>query len=502
MVEKIATGGRFGVAIGSAGSGKSTALEVLVDAWKADGRTVYGATLAHRQASDLKAAGVDADKRTALEAFLSRVERGRYKPDARSVVVVDEVSMLSSRQQLRLMQLQKQHGFVLAEVGDFAQLQSVEASAGVKLIEKVLPDMPQILTSIRQRTEAERDLTQLFRDGYAGEALARKQQDGTAIMVAGGQARTVQQVAQLWQTRMQANRDRPDFTLTISTLSNAHVREIGAAIRTIRRQAGDLGADAMIITATDRSGARFDLPLAVGDKVRLFDRVHDANTAGRDRVLANNGSIVEVLALNNKGMTIRNAEGETGLVAWSKIRDRFGGPVRLTYGYAMTTNLAQGITSTEHIHAALTGTSPMNAYSAYVAMSRHKETAWMVMNEGAIRQQIAAKHVAGDYQPIGPADVWRRAGDDMNRKPERGSAIEMLSRVADAKRGDTASFGRAMESVERLRDRLDIRAYRVMQMAPAIQQIIETSRDMAHRVQRQAQELSQQVAQHWPRLSR
>ena len=186
MVEKIAMGGRFGVAIGVGGSGKSTSLKVLVDAWKAGGREVYGATLAHRQATDLKAAGIDAANRTAVDAFLSRVERGKYRLDGKSVVVVDEVSLLSTKQQLSLMRLQKQHGFVLAEVGDFAQLQSVDASAGMKLIEKALPDLPQILTSIRQRLQSERDLTQLFRVGEAGEGLARKQADGTAIMVVGG----------------------------------------------------------------------------------------------------------------------------------------------------------------------------------------------------------------------------------------------------------------------------------------------------------------------------
>ena len=67
MVEKISMGGRFGVAIGVGGSGKSTSLEVLVDAWKADGREVYGATLAHRQATDLKAAGIkDANERRSM----------------------------------------------------------------------------------------------------------------------------------------------------------------------------------------------------------------------------------------------------------------------------------------------------------------------------------------------------------------------------------------------------------------------------------------------------
>jgi hypothetical protein len=124
----------------------------------------------------------------------------------------------------------------------------------------------------------------------------------------------------------------------------------------------------MTVAATDKSGARYQLGLAIGDKVRLFDRVHDANTRGRDQVLANNGSVVEIMALNAKGMTIRNDEGNTGLVAWSKIRDRVSDPVRLTLGYATTLNLAQGITSTEHVHASLDGSKSMNAYSAYVAL--------------------------------------------------------------------------------------------------------------------------------------
>jgi ATP-dependent exoDNAse (exonuclease V) alpha subunit len=188
---------------------------------------VYGATLAHRQATDLRAAGIDAANRTAVDAFLKRAETGKYSLNTQSVVVVDEVSMLSSKQQLALMRLQRQHGFVLAAVGDFAQLQSVEASAGMKLIEQALPDIPQILTSIRQRRQSERDITQLFREGDAAEALSRKQGDGTAIIVAGGRVRTVERVARLWQERIEANKDNRDFKLSVSTVSNADVREIG-----------------------------------------------------------------------------------------------------------------------------------------------------------------------------------------------------------------------------------------------------------------------------------
>jgi hypothetical protein len=77
--------------------------------------------------------------------------------------------------------------------------------------------------------------------------------------------------------------------------------------------------------------------------------------------------------------------------------------------------------------------------------------------------QRPAKHVEGDYQPVTVADVWRRATDDPNRKPERDSAIGMLSRITNAKRGDTARFCRARAPVERLREMIDIRQYKAMQ---------------------------------------
>jgi ATP-dependent exoDNAse (exonuclease V) alpha subunit len=92
MMMQLATGGRPGMAIGVAGSGKSTALAPLVDAWKEEGRQVFGITLSWRQAGDLEAAGIE--KCAAIAAFLKRVKSGRYTLDRNSVVVVDEIGLV------------------------------------------------------------------------------------------------------------------------------------------------------------------------------------------------------------------------------------------------------------------------------------------------------------------------------------------------------------------------------------------------------------------------
>jgi ATP-dependent exoDNAse (exonuclease V) alpha subunit len=431
MMRQLATGGRLSVAIGVAGAGKSTALAPLVDAWKADGREVFGLTLAWRQAADLRSAGIT--ERASVAAFLKRVEAGRYADDRNSVVVVDEVGLIGTRQMLDLLRLQQRTGMQIVMVGDPKQCQSIEAGPVIELLRKAVGDdvIPQILTSIRQKTEREREIASLFRAGRAAEALEMKQQDGTAELVAGGRQATVQRVAQLWRERIEANRADPEFKLTVSTPTNADAREIGAAIRVERRRAGELDDDAKVIDATDRNGETYRLALAVGDRVRLYDRVHDARVPGRKTVLANNGEVVEIRELTDTGMIVGNDAGVEGLVAWHKIQASRDAPVRLTYGYAMTVDTAQGSTATEHINALPAGSHAIHGFKAYTAASRHERTTWIVVDEASERRHLASRSMIGQRPEVGESDVWRQIGENLSRQPQKASALDMLHQTTE-----------------------------------------------------------------------
>ena len=445
MMTGLASGGRLGVAIGVAGGGKSTALAPLVEAWQADARTVFGITLAWRQAGDLKSAGIA--ERASVAAFLKRVETGRYRLDRSSVIVVDEVGLLGTRHMLELLRLQEKTGAQLVLVGDPKQCQAVEAGPVIDLLRQAVGEaaVPQILTSVRQKTERERRITSLFRAGRAAEALEMKQQDATAMLVAGGREATVQRVARLWRERVEANRADPGYTLTVSAPSNADAREIGAAIRAERRRLGELGEDVRVLDATDRSGDAYPLPLAIGDRVRLFDRVHDARVPGRKSVLASNGEVAEIRGLGEEGMVVRNAAGAEGLVAWRKIQTRPGAPVRLAYGYAMTVDTAQGSTATEHIHALPRGSAAIHGFKAYTAQSRHQRTTWIVIDEASERRRLAARVMLGHKPDIHEPDVWRAIGENLSRQPEKQSALAILRPAAEE--------GQRQEHRRRLRQR-------------------------------------------------
>lgn len=60
--------------------------------------------------------------------------------------------------------------------------------------------------------------------------------------------------------------------------------------------------------------------------------------------IGRNGSVLEIIAIDAAGLTLKNNAGREGAVAWETLRDEASGRVHLAYGDALTTNTAQGIT--------------------------------------------------------------------------------------------------------------------------------------------------------------
>ena len=425
MVTQLGTGGRLAVVIGVPGSGKSTSLAPLVTAWKEDGRALYGVSLAWRQATDLKDAGLV--ERASIAAFLKRAETGRYQLGPNSVVVVDEVGLVGSRQMLELLRVRERTGAQLVMIGDPRQNQPIEGTSGLELLRQALGDVtvPRLLKSIRQDSEREREIAALFRRGAAKEALEMKREDGSALLVAGGREATIQRVARLWVERQNANREHPEFRLSVSAPTNADAREIGIAIRTELQSSGHIGPDVKIIQAIDRIGHTYEMKLAVGDRVRIFDRVYDP--VDRRRALASNGDVVEVMQIREDGMRVRNLNtGAGGLLAWNKIRSREDAPLRLAPGYALTVDTAQGSTATEHIHALPSGSRETHGFKTYVAATRHRKANWLVIDEASERREISERAMLGHQLEITEELVWKNVAKNVSRQPLKPSALSVV----------------------------------------------------------------------------
>jgi hypothetical protein len=514
VMDQLGQGGGLAVAIGVAGSGKSTLLAPLVDAWAADGRTVHGAALAWRQSEDLAAAGIARERLAAMSVFLDRAQKGLVTLDRQSVVVVDELGLLGTRQLLDLLRLQRDQGFQLVAVGDPKQCQSIEAGPVIGLLRRALGEeaIPELLTTVRQNTERERETSLLFREGAAAEALARKREDGTALLVPGGYREAVAQVAALWQERRAAHAHDPDFSLTVSAPTNADAREIAAAIRVHRRAAGELGADAVVVKAADQMGATYDLPLAVGDRVRLFARTNAAYADRSRGIIGNNGSVLEVRGIDAGGVTLRNAQGREGFVKWDTLRDPDSQRIRLSYGDVLSIDATQGLTSTEHIEAMPAGSQAVNAYKAYTQASRHRERSWLVTSDGAERREIAGRRPLGDPRPIREADVWANMARNLARAPEKASALDFLEQARDLRRGAVQSLQAGLQPAEQrqaegrdpftLRETLQRRreSERVAEVPDLIETVMREQRRLQHALSQAVQLIRETVKSTAPLL--
>lgn len=502
-IHQIGEGGALSVMVGAAGAGKSTMLRPLVDAWKEDGRRVYGMALAWRQADDLIDAGIARDDARgindsrAISVFMKDAASGKIELDHKSVVVVDELSLLGTRQGLDLLRLRDKHDFQLVMIGDDKQCQSIEAGPIIDLARKALgPEkIPEILTTMRQKLERERDIAGLFRAGEAGPALAMKREDKTVELVQGGPRQAGQRVADLVAERLKENASNPKYSITVSAPTNADAHQLSIAIREKRRELGLIDKKDLVTIKAAGAGKKVDyeMKLAVGDKVRLFKNVSPLKKRGS---LGRNGSVLTVVNADKGGVELRNSDGNQGYVPWNRLTQ--GGKVRLAYGEVMTTHTAQGSTATEHIYAMPQGTKAVNGFSSYSSGARHEQKSYMVISAGAERAEVAARRPIGDPRPIKEDDLWANAARNLGYQPVKATAIDFLKDAIDVQRSSSRAIQKGLQPGE-LRERRGLEPTtvhvrtRMRQEVTAVGQVAHKLETMSRNLDLTADNLSRAV---------
>ena len=228
--------------------------------------------------------------------------------------------------------------------------------------------VPELLTTVRQQSERERETTLLFREGKAGAALARKDEDSTLALAPGGYRDAVRRVAELWSERQQATlpgqstgspsprrpmrmreRSRPQF---------ANADELPASL-----------PDIITLQATDQNGAEYDLTLTRGDRVRLFSNTPAALSGGRAGNIGRNGSVLEVLDISTHGVQMRNAKGTDGWVKWETLRDPLLAVSGSRHGIVSPSTALRASRRPSTFNALPSGSRTANANTVYVAES-------------------------------------------------------------------------------------------------------------------------------------
>jgi len=433
---KLGKSGAFGLLIGAAGAGKTKAtLRHLTNAYKRRGYDVWGTAQAWRQAEELKGCGIHGLNVWALQPFLDRAESGRFKLGRRSVVVLDEISQVGTLEFLRLLRLQAKFGFQVIATGDHRQCQSVTAGPVIDLLREALGDaIPEILVTVRQQSEREQELSRMFRDGEIEQAIGAKRKDATAELVPGGFEEAVERIADLAVAE----------SATVCAPTNAEAHAIGKAIRKRRGIEGGT-----VFKAVDKAGDTYDLALAAGDRVRLFKRTHALFGNGRDGHIGNNGTVLEIAEVLEHGIKVKAQSGKIALIRWERIRDE-DGRVMLAYGDALTIDAAQGLTSDRHILALPGGSKNVDGFRAYVGMSRHRVTSWIIGSEGAEMREAEGRRPLGVRERITQDHLWANVIRNLSRRETKETATEFQRRVAELNKKTTAGFQAQMRQKETL----------------------------------------------------
>ena len=206
VVEQVCgNGAAVSVVVGVAGSGKTTALDIVTTVLEHSGYRVLGTSTSGQAARSL---GREAHLDTATFAsLLWRLDQGHERLDPRTVVIVDETGMADDANLARLT-LAVQHGHAsLVLVGDHHQLAAVGPGGALAALIDRHPELTVTLDhNLRQHDPAERTALAELRDGSVTTAIAWYAATGR-IHTRPGRVETLAAMTEAWASDLAGGHD-------------------------------------------------------------------------------------------------------------------------------------------------------------------------------------------------------------------------------------------------------------------------------------------------------
>ena len=334
-------GGRVAVIEGAAGSGKTTTLRPITDLHREHGYEIVPTAVAWRTAVAL---GDDCDARPyCVDKLLKLAAKGQIEIGKRTLIVVDEAGMLSTRQAHHILQLSERHGAKVMFAGDTRQQQPVEAGPGLRLIRDVAgsvrvdrirrqkADLEDVLVHVHGETPEqarfragltgpeERDailaeyeamdhkpvftpwqvsVSEALRDGEAEQAI-QAWHLRNRLHLCYDEEKTIGRLVDDWARHMKAE---PDASTVVLARTKAETRALSWLMRE-RVLAGKQDVKRAVIEVSRDLDGRVTEPIeiAVGDRLRI------GATQWEKQLF--NGTIVTVEGIEMQDIEVRPAEG-------------------------------------------------------------------------------------------------------------------------------------------------------------------------------------------------
>lgn len=201
----FASGSGLDLIVGVAGSGKTTALDVMRTGYEGNGYRVLGTAISGQAARTLHDEA-RVDSRT-IASLVWRLEHQQLTLDNRTVLLIDEAGMADDQAILKLLTAVDVAGARAIVVGDHHQLDAVEAGGGLEaLIRRHGPAVHVLDENIRQRDPAERAALEQLRAGSVSEAVAWYR-ERERIVTAPNRHQALDAAIDAWEADLRAGRE-------------------------------------------------------------------------------------------------------------------------------------------------------------------------------------------------------------------------------------------------------------------------------------------------------
>lgn len=375
-----ATPGMLKIVDGVAGSGKSTLLREAKSRWEDAGYTVLGAAVAGKAARELEAASrIKSD--TVAKTLHRLDDSGKRRRPAealrltdRTVLVIDEASMLGTLQLRDMLRHASQGKSKVVLVGDENQLPAIDAGHPFSQLINALGAAR--LTDVRRQNEEQhREATLALSEGDILTALSIYQ-SLDRLELYENEYEALGHLVGTWQDHR--TDDLAETLMLASTNKQVdRLNELAQQVRRSRRELSGAGAEI--------EGTTF----YVGDRVRFAENSRSLGIW--------NGESGTVVSLRRKGLrhfdvTValdgRDRIDWLGRARAKEVTFSTASYRSIRLGYASTTHAAQGTTVDRAF--VLAGSSMASQELSYVQFTRHREELFVAVPRGVIGEDLEA----------------------------------------------------------------------------------------------------------------
>ncbi len=361
LAKVSASGRQLDLLVGPAGAGKTTAMHALQRAWRAEhGRdSVVGlapsAVAAQVLAEDL---GIECEN---TAKWLHEYDRGRVALHAGQLVIIDEATLAGTLTLDRISRIAAEAGAKVLLVGDWAQLQSVDAGGAFSLLVSERPDVAELTEVHRFVSEWEREASLDLRFGRSDVIGVYAEHDR---LKEGTTDEMTDAAYAAW--RADTRSGRSSVLVTEATRS---VFELNKRARAERILDGDTRASTEVRLVDGSHASEGDL---------IITRRNDRRLKPLRGGWVRNGDRWQILSVGRDGSAeVRRVSGAghgTVRLPASYVAEH------VDLGYAVTAHRAQGIT-VDTSHVVVSGTTTRE--NLYVSMTRGREcnTAYVALDQ-------------------------------------------------------------------------------------------------------------------------